>query len=299
MKELIRRLVNKLGYDIVKYNVHSADKATKTVPVKVGNYSILMPGNNPLISLYKYQPDSNIQIAHLAKIVVSKYKDAVMIDTGANVGDTAAVVKSQIEIPIIAIEGDSFSFSFLKKNATQFNDIILLQAFLGEEQKQLSVTMGKDGWNNTIIPDMNSGKTIDLKTMDNLLQEENLFTKNIKLLKIDTEGFDTIILRGCRKLIEQHNPVLFFEYNGENMKSIKEDGYPTLLNLKNYGYHFIHIYDCINNLILVTTLDDDNTLKQLDKYARLDNSMIKYYDICVFHKNDSDLSAQYEKAASK
>jgi FkbM family methyltransferase len=294
MKEFIRKIINGFGYDIVKYNVHSPDKANKTIPVKVGNYTILMPGNNPLISLYKYQPDSNIQIADLAAIVVKKYKDAVMIDTGANVGDTVAVVKSLIELPIIAIEGDTFSYSFLEKNAAQFKDVILLNAFLGEEQKQIAVTMGKDGWNNTIIPDEKGARQLDIKTMDELLFEESLFHKNIKLLKIDTEGFDTIILRGCRKLLETHKPVLFFEYNGENMKAIKENGYATLINLKNYGYTRVHIYDCINNLILITSLENEDVLKQLDKYAQLENSMIKYYDICVFHENDTDLSTKFE-----
>lgn len=295
MKEFIRKIFNTIGYDIVKYNVHSADKAKKTFPVHVGNYNILMPGNNPLISLYKYQPWSNTQIGDLASLVVKKYSDAVMIDTGANVGDTVAVVKTKVELPIIAIEGDAFSFSFLEKNAVQFKDVYLLKAFLGEEQKKMAVTMGKDGWNNTIIPDEKGSSELEIKTMDELLLQENLFNKNIKLLKIDTEGFDTIILRGCNSVLEKHKPVLFFEYNGENMKTIKENGYATLINLKQFGYNRVHVYDCINNLILVTTLDNEETLKQLDTYAQLDRSMIKYYDMCVFHEQDADLSSAFEK----
>lgn len=295
MKEFIRKILNKIGYDIISFNVHSPEKAKKTFQVKVGNYNIMMPGNNPLISLYKYQPDSNIQIADLAALIVKKYRDAVMIDTGANVGDTVAVVKSKVEIPIIAIEGDSFSFTFLEKNAIQFKEVILLKAFLGEEQKKIAVTMEKSGWNNTIIPDEHGNSELDIKTMDTLLTQQNLLNKNIKLLKIDTEGFDTIILRGCRGLLQKHKPILFFEYNGENMKLIKEDGYATLINLKQYGYNSIHVYDCINNLILTTTLENEDTLKQLDRYAQLDNSMIKYYDLCVFHEQDADLSLDFEK----
>ena len=296
MKEFIRKLFNAIGYDIVKHNVHSADKAKKTFPVQVGNYTILMPGNNPLISLYKYQPWSNSQIGDLAALVVNKYNDAVMIDTGANVGDTVAVVKTKVELPIIAVEGDAFSFSFLEINAVQFKDVYLLKAFLGEEQKKMAVTMGKDGWNNTIIPDEKGSSELEIKTMDELLQQQNLFNKNIKLLKIDTEGFDTIILRGCNRLLEKHKPVLFFEYNGENMKTIKENGYTTLINLKQFGYKRVHVYDCINNLILVTTLENEDTLKQLDTYAQLDMSMIKYYDMCVFHEQDADLSEAFEKS---
>jgi FkbM family methyltransferase len=252
-----------------------------------------MPGNNPQISLYKYYPTSNTQLARLAKLVTSKYNDASMIDVGANVGDTIAVVRSQVNIPIIAIEGDAFSYSFLQKNVTQFNDVVILSQFLGEEKKELFVSMDKEGWNNTIIPDEQGTKKLDLKTLDEVLIENKLEQRNIKLLKIDTEGFDTIILRGCKKTISKDHPVLYFEYNGENMNKIGEDGLSTLLSLKAYGYSSIHIYDCINNLVMVTTLDDSDTLRQLHEYAHKKESMIPYYDICLFHNNDSDLSKRF------
>lgn len=116
MKKILRSLLNKFGYDFVeKINMHSADKARNVVPVQVGNYKILMPGNNPQISVYKYYPDANTQLARLAKMIISKYDDASMIDIGANVGDTIAVVRSHINIPVIAIEGYCFHFLSFRK----------------------------------------------------------------------------------------------------------------------------------------------------------------------------------------
>ena len=296
MKQILRSLFNKLGYDFIKINMHSADKAGKVMPVKVGNYKILMPGNNPQISVYKYYPDANTQLARLAKIIVAKYKDTSMIDVGANVGDTIAVVRSQINIPIIAIEGDRFSFSFLLKNTRQLNDVFILNQFLGEEKKEMYVSMEKEGWNNTIIPDEKGTTKLDLKTLDEVIEENKLEGRNIKLLKIDTEGFDTIILRGCRKTIAKDKPVIYLEYNGESMNKIGEDGLSTLLSLQEYGYKTIHIYDCINNLIMVTTLKNTDSLRQLHEYAHKQKSMIPYYDICVFHDNDDDLSKQFHES---
>lgn len=293
MKEIVRKLFNKLGYDFIKVNVHSADKARKTFPVKVGNYTIMMPGNNPQISLYKYSPSSNNQLGRLAKIISAKYKDASMIDIGANVGDTVAVVRSQTNIPIIAVEGDPVSFSFLQKNSGQFKDLYILNQYLGEEKKELTVSIEKNGWNNTIIPDKDGSKKLDIKTLDEVLSEHRLEDRNIKLLKVDTEGFDTIILRGCRKTIAKDQPVLYFEYNGENMSTIREDGLTTLLSLKQAGYRDIHIYDCIDNLIMVTTLDNADVLRQLHDYAHRKRSMVPYFDICIFHENDNDLSKQF------
>ena len=287
MRKLIRSLMNKVGYDFVKINVHSADK---TVPVQVAGFNILMPGNNPQISLYKYYPTSNSQLARLARLVQNKYPDSTMADIGANVGDTIAVIRSQSDIPVIAIEGDAFSYSFLQKNVGQFKDVVILQQFLGEEKKELTVNIEKDGWNNTLIPNESGTRKLKIITFDNLIAEKNLSNRNLKLIKVDTEGFDTIILRGCKETISKHNPVIYFEYNGENMKAIGEDGISTLLSFKSKGYEFIHIYDCINNLILVTKLDDTETIRQLHEYTRKDKSMIPYFDICLFHKDDVNLS---------
>jgi FkbM family methyltransferase len=293
MKKIISKLFNLIGYDFIKVNVHSADKAKKTVSVKVGNYEILMPGNNAQISLYKYSPNANSQMARLAQLIFNKYPNSSMIDIGANVGDTIAVVRSKTEIPIIAIEGDAFSYSFLQKNASKFKDIYIISEFLGEEKKLMKVTMEKEGWNNTLIPSAEGTNEINLKTLDDAITEQQLEDKKIKLLKIDTEGFDTIILRGCKKTISRNNPVLYFEYNGENMNKIGEQGFETVMDLKNHGYHYIHIFDCIDNLIMATTLDNVDTIKQLHDYAHTNKTMIPYFDICVFHAEDADLANDF------
>ena len=73
-------------------------------------------------------------------------------------------MRSQTNIPIIAIEGDATSYSFLQKNYTQFQEVVILNQYLGEEKKELLVSIEKDGWNNTIIPDKKGNKKLDLKS---------------------------------------------------------------------------------------------------------------------------------------
>jgi FkbM family methyltransferase len=293
MKKIIRNLLNKFGYDFVKINVHGKNKIGKVEKVQIGDFEILMPGINAQISLYKYNPTANMQMGRLAQLVQNKYAKSTMIDIGANVGDTIAVVRCKTTMPIIAIEGDAFSFSFLQKNVAQFKEVITICEYLGEEKKAMQVTMEKEGWNNTIIPAAEGNVVVNLKTVDDVIEENNLGKTDIKLLKIDTEGFDTIILRGCNKTIKQNNPVLYFEYNGENMNTIGENGFNTLMQLKHFGYNNIHIFDCIDNLILTTTLNDTSTLQQLHNYAYTKNTMIPYFDICIFHTNDDDLAKEF------
>lgn len=58
MRKFIRSILNVFGYDVVKVNVHSEQKKKRIKKVIVGNYILEMPGNNPQISTYKYDPDA-------------------------------------------------------------------------------------------------------------------------------------------------------------------------------------------------------------------------------------------------
>jgi FkbM family methyltransferase len=289
MRQIIRNILQKFGYDIIKINEHSKNKASKNVSVKVGHFDIIMPGNNPQISNYKRFPDMNNQLGRLAKIVTSKYPTLTMIDVGANVGDTIAIVKSFVEIPIIGVEGDAATFSFLEKNSNQFKNTIIIKQFLGDETKTIKANLEKDGWNGTIIPSSTSSNSLELKTLDQTLLEKGLLNSELKILKVDVEGFDTIVLRGAKEIIKKYQPVLYFEYNRENMNAINEDGISTLLSLKELGYHNIIFFDNKNKYILNTTLDNTELITQLHNYADGVTGMIPYFDICIFSKEDIDL----------
>lgn len=287
---MIRGFLNTIGYDIIKVNVHSESKAKIVRKVKVGNYFVDMPGNNPQISTYKYEPEVNTQLARLTVCIFDKYKDLTVLDIGANVGDTIAVIKSAVDIPIIGVEGDAISYGFLEKNTAQFQQVTIIKEFLGEKSQTLQVALEKGGWNTTLVPSETSGNQLTLKTLDEVLAEHRLSNLTLKLLKVDTEGFDTIILRGAFALIQRHKPVLYFEYNKSNMDAIKEDGLSTLLSLEKYGYRKVLFFDNRGRYMLTAPITNQTLIKELHYYADESNSEIVYYDLCLFHEEDEDLA---------
>lgn len=293
MRKMIRDLLNKVGYDIIKINVHSDSKASTIKKVRVGKFDINMPGNNPQISNYKYEPGVNSQLGRLSVCIAKKYPTLSVIDVGANVGDTIAVIKSAIDIPVIGIEGDPVSHSFLEQNTKQFREITLIKAFLGEKRTTIRVELEKKGWNTTLVPAEKSENIVTLKTLDEVLEEHGLLTHTLKLLKIDTEGFDTIILRGATGLMRQHKPVLYFEYNKTNMDAINENGLVTLLSLEKYGYHTVIFFDNKGRHMVTTPLSQHDLIRQLHHYADETASEIAYYDVCLFHAEDSDIASAF------
>ena len=293
MRTLIRNFLKRFGYDIVKTGVPYIPATNKDVLVTVGNFQVWMPGYNVQAINYRLYPDLNAQFGRLAKSIAQKYPGMSLIDVGANVGDTIAVVKTQVDVPVIGVEGDEVSYAYLEKNSSQFKNVAIVKTFLGEKAEELNVNFEKSGWNATIIPDDKGGKQVSFKTLDAVINDGGFNSRTIKLLKVDVEGFDTIVLRGAGDIIKKHKPVVFLEYNRQNMISIKEEGLPTLLSFAAAGYNKVAFFDHKGTLILATSIKNTETVTYLHNYASSVKNLIGYYDICLFHEEDDQLAEDY------
>ena len=109
----------------------------------VGRYSIQIPAINPLSKLYIQNPGYTGHLGRVAALLKTKYPDLVAIDIGASVGDTACIIKSAADIPLLCIEGDDFTFGFLEQNLRQFQNVTAHQMFLGEKTQTLAVHLEK------------------------------------------------------------------------------------------------------------------------------------------------------------
>jgi FkbM family methyltransferase len=294
MKKAINYLLSLFGYAIVKRFPQRLFKSDVTV--KVGKYEIVMPSINPLIHTYASLPDFSSELSRIVIGMYNKYPLLSAFDIGANTGDTIAIIKTAKDIPVISVEGDVYAFSYLKRNISLFNNVTIFNNYLGEEEKKLKVKIEKDGWNSTVIADEQSAKEIDIRTFDSILLENKVKTDNFKLLKIDTEGFDTIIIRGAYNYIKTIKPVIYFEYNRDNMMAIGEDGLSTLKQLKEIGYSRVLFYDDRGRFLLSANLDNSQLLEELNHYANGKDGLVYYYNICVFDRTDEDVADEIVKA---
>ncbi len=295
MKKIIRNFLKRFGYDVVKTEDWYASKSSLKKTVHVGNYSINMPGHNTLLRTYNLYPDFNSIIGRLAGAIAKKYPGMTALDIGANVGDTIAILKSVIDIPVIGIEGDDISYQYLEENAKQFQQVAIIKTFVGEKKQEMNAELVHSGTNTTIIPSKTGSKKISFRTVDEILSEQRFNSSTIKLIKLDIEGFDTIALRGCTETIKKYQPVLFFEYNPENMKVINEDGLSTLLSFSKYGYNRVAYFDHIGRLLLVTSMQNVSEMACLHNYALGKNNLLGHYDICIFHEQDEVLANGFLK----
>jgi FkbM family methyltransferase len=243
LRNSINWLMSPWGFAVQRTRKVKWHLPSSIMTAKVGRYVIQVPGINPMFTYYETQPEFTSQLGRLTTLVKKKYPGLAVIDIGANVGDTACLIKSAEDVPVICIEGDDKSFEFLQKNLAQLKDATAHKLFLAEKTETISASLACAGWNTTILPGSDGAtKPVQVMRFDDFITQQPGW-ENCQLLKIDTEGFDCQIIRGATKFIGQVFPVIFFEYSRQSMELIGERGIDTLHQLAGLGYSRILLHD--------------------------------------------------------
>ncbi|WP_448702193.1 FkbM family methyltransferase [Mucilaginibacter sp. AW1-3] len=255
--------------------------------IQAGRFTILANQEHPLQDYLNNHKYYSRNLPRIAKLLEAKYKTYNIIDVGANIGDTIALVRSaDCDQFIYAIEGDPVYFEILEKNALNFKGVKTFQTFLGEEtgSGNFSVETTKGTANLVQLED----STTSIQKLDDLVSDNGI--KNVKLLKIDTDGFDFKILRGSWDLLKNNRPVLFFEYDASYLEKLGESGTELLFDLYHLGYRTAIYYDNYGKLLLSVSLENQDIVKQLYAYMRKGEGAFYYYDVCLFHEDDNELA---------
>ena len=158
--------------------------------IYIDNKKIILPPGH-LLSLYE---SVYPKYDRFLPTVIGKIKEnEVIIDIGANIGDTLFRLLNINTRPYYyCIEADNFFFEYLQKNKKSLdvniqNKIILIKTLVGDQLNgNLSETT--TGTKSLIESDLG----IKSKKLDDIIMEYKI--KNIKLIKVDVDGFDYNIL---------------------------------------------------------------------------------------------------------
>lgn len=245
------------------------------------NFSHDLPLNKKMFSEY----DTNI--GRIAAHLKVKYPDIQAIDIGANVGDTAIIIRHFVDIPILCIEADKFYYNLLKQNTLKINDIVCENCFIGESKSNEFNFVNYTG-SGRLVKNNEPTTQIVFKSLFEITKR-HLNLNKIKYLKIDTDGFDSIIIKSNIDYLMKDKPVIFFEYDPYLLSFVDSDNLKVFKVLKNIGYEKLLIYDNTGDFLISLSLEQTSNLEELDIYFKSSKSA-KYLDICVFHAEDSDIA---------
>ncbi|MGQ3170136.1 MAG: FkbM family methyltransferase [Methylophilus sp.] len=166
---------------------------------------------------------------HFIKEYLSKVDDCIIFDVGANVGNYSKILRSyNLKARIYAFEPHPVTFQRLKENTGSLNiqtNNVAVGALAGS--LKLYDYANEDGSSHAslykaVIEEIHKAKSteynIDVITLDDFCHQAGI--DKIDLLKIDTEGHELEVLKGCERLLKVGKvDLIHFEFNEMNVAS--------------------------------------------------------------------------------
>jgi FkbM family methyltransferase len=261
------------------------------ISFNIGRFNLSAPQGHLLPRVLRSHPGYAANLGRLAGHLCPFFDQNMMLDVGANIGDSAAIVRNASEdIRIICIEGSDEYYPYLERNTQQIGEVELIKAYVGEKDEEIEAQLNTGL--GTLQIRHQPGSVLQIQTLDSLATIHRNIQK-VNLIKTDTDGYDLRILRGGLNLIKRCTPVLFFEYDAVYFDELEEDGPGFLRLLRDMGYQTIIFYDNYGRLIAMTGLGQTDTLESLLLYIKDKKGMFQYYDVCVFHNTQEPIAASF------
>ena len=209
------------------------DANTEPFPMRLHGFPIRLNGGNPYPFLLAENPFFNQPLAELVRQVSNVHgRQLVIIDVGASLGNTVLLLQEQAA-PTIArihcIEADHEFIKLLIENTEQFPNVVLHQAMLAAEAKDVRSLVHHHPGSATAVGAHNVRAT----TIDELLL---LHASRFDILKIDIDGSDGEALAGAQKMLKRDQPAVIFEWHPALIHQTGNDPYKPFSVLSDAGY---------------------------------------------------------------
>jgi FkbM family methyltransferase len=260
----------------------------------IHGYDLEFPPSHALPGILQRWPHYSSNLGRIAQAVHQKYADLTLIDIGANVGDSVAILRRLAHFPILCIEGDRDFLHVLSRNAAKFDAVTIAPCYVGEDNTTIAaISTGMAGTAHLVTADQQSStndsnsEAIEVQKLSHVLAQYADFAQP-KMIKTDTDGFDGKILRGAADILRSVKPVVFFEYDPFFLAQQHDDGIGIFSLLLEHGYSGLIIYDNFGDLLLCLTQIEIDRMEELNLYFS-NRGSLQYCDICAFHQEDQDL----------
>jgi FkbM family methyltransferase len=153
----------------------------------------------------------------------------VFIDVGANVG-SYSIWAAELGAEVIALEPADDTFALLAENvALNSCRVEMLPVAAGARCGSASFTTGQDSANRL---DPEGSAQIAMVTIDSVINE-----RFVAGMKVDVEGFEIEVLRGCERALSEHRIKLIqLEWNATSVSALRATREPVAQLLHSHGY---------------------------------------------------------------
>jgi FkbM family methyltransferase len=258
-----------------------ARRVTREYPIridsfKLDDYGVIQFANweNPLVEQKEIDQK---YIDFLKKFI--KEGDFV-IDIGANIGHMTipmAIICGKNGLTL-SFDPNPYVFKILQKNAELNNMISNIQAYnfaITDVDDEFYYNSSEASFNNGGISKEKKSrhgkyslsqkiKGVNLeKFLQNTYPEK---LSELRLIKIDTEGYDKEIIKSISNILIKYNPIVISECFGKNSQADRFEHF-ELLKSKGYSLYHIEDFNIDSEIVPILTKEDMLKWKHFDFYA--------------------------------
>lgn len=268
----------------------------------IGKFAVELPAGHMLDTLQALFARYDRELPHVAKIMSDKYPGMVVVDVGANVGDTLAALRSVGDFPIVCVEGSPDYLKLLRTN----------ERLIGGHNKIIECFVGTAAGSvhhSSIRNTRGTGQTIDsiasLTSGDRTDEPGHVKVKPLsailacadecgvpRLLKIDTDGSDFDILAGNADCLAGSSFAVYFEFDPLITATSKFSAAQTITALVSSGRTRHLVYDNFGNFMLSVDQEHARVFAELERFlrsSRRHGGGVVYFDVLALHDADADL----------
>ena len=268
------------------------------VVVVVDGRELVMPLSHELPVHRARHPDYSRNLGRVAAALDEARPGAPVVDIGANVGDSVAIIRDQVpEAPILCIEGDAQFLPYLHHNVRDLAGVEVAPVYVrhaAADGGQMAVV--RVGGTAALVDQAGvvSADAITTRSLDDILTDHPRFA-HPRMLKVDTDGHDADILLQAEHVLAAARPVVFFEFDPPMAANVGgTDPHAALDLLARLGYRRSLFF--ANTGALVGALDVDVWASDAVSMAADlgPGRPVAYFDVCVFGPDDVELAAEIE-----
>lgn len=204
----------------------------------------------------------------------------LVVDIGSNIGHmtTAMSLAAGKDGITLAFDPNPFVYDILLQNSKLNPDLTNIHPFnyaISEQEDEFYYNSSEASFNNGGISKEKKSRhgkySLDhkikgIRLEDFILKSYPKDISNLKLIKIDTEGYDKEVIKSISCLLNKYKPAVITECFGKNTDTERYEQF-ELLKSKGYNLYYFSDFDVDAKVIPIEKKEDMLNWKHFDLYA--------------------------------
>lgn len=263
------------------------------ISVKVGQKNLYMNASHKLPLIKASLPYYDTALPRLGSFLKGKQGYLNMIDVGANIGDTVSLITESLTGDFLCVEADEMYFQLLLMNTKTIQNVVCENILVSDVEGVSNLSLVQVRGTSHVSENTSGDPETLVTTIDKLVEKHQVFSK-ANLIKVDTDGYDYKVLRGCKQLINESRPVVYFELSPWFLTVAGEDPVSIFDYFFSSGYSSALFYDYSGFPLIMINTRETELIYQLLNYADIKENF--YYDVLLFHDSkNKDFQEFYKK----